>query len=203
MALLPEDARSQKRVLGVVLLLGAAALFYLYVYAPAREEIAVQRERVEALEHRNRLARIRTGNLDRTRAEMERAERLLEALQRLVPARAEVASIYEALAGRSEALGLELVSVTPSGTAAEGGAFYRRQRWDMILEGQYHDLGSFLTQVASLPRVVRPEVRSVEGLERTTDGLYPVRAEVTLETFVLSEEGVDGEGSAEEDGDGA
>lgn len=188
MALLPEDLRSQQRVLGIVLLVGAALLFQLYVQLPGREEIAVLEERVESLEHRNRRARDRTGDLDATRAELERGERLLAALQELVPARAEVASIYEALAARSDALGLELVSVAPSRASTGEEGFYRRQRWDMVLEGRYHDLGRFLARVASLPRVVRPEVRSIEGLDRTSGRRYPVRAELTLETFVLAEE---------------
>lgn len=198
MALLPRDARSQQRVLGVVLLLGGAVLFHLYVYLPRQEAVARLGERVERLEHGNRLARIRTGDLDRTREELERAERLLAALRELVPRDADVADIYEELAARSEALGLELVSVDPSSEAGEEGAYYRRQRWDMILEGRYHDLGSFLARVASLPRIVRPSVRSIEALERTQEGTYPVRAEVVLETFVLGGGGSpyqsDGEG---------
>lgn len=201
MALLPEDSRSQQRVLGIALLVGAAVLFYLYVYLPGREEIAGLEQRVETLEQSNRLTRIRTGDLDRTRGELERAEGLLGALQELVPERAEVATIYEALAARSDALGLELVSVAPSRTTDAGEAYYRRQRWDMILEGRYHDLGRFLAQVASLPRVVRPEVRSIEGLERTGGG-YPVRAELTLETFVLAGEDGSEPPAGEEDGDG-
>lgn len=188
MALLPEDARSQQRVLGITVLVGAALLFQLYVHLPGREEIAALEERIESLEHRNRMTRIRTGDLDATRAELERGERLLAALQELVPARAEVASIYAAVAARSDALGLELVAVAPSRAAAGEEGFYRRQRWDVVLEGRYHDLGRFLARVASLPRVVRPEVRSIEGLDRTSGGRYPVRAELTLETFVLTEE---------------
>lgn len=188
MALLPEDARSQQRILGIALLGGAALLFHLYVHLPERDETAALEERVETLEHRNRMGRIRAGDLDATHAELERGERLLAALQELVPASDEVASIYEELAARSDPLGLELVSVAPSRASAGEEGFYRRKSWDMVLEGRYHDLGRFLAGVASLPRLVRPEVRSIEGLDRTSDGRYPVRAELTLETFVLAEE---------------
>lgn len=187
MALLPEDARSQQRILGIALLVGAALLFHLYAHLPEREEIAALEERVATLEHANGMARIRTGDVDATQAELERGERLLAALQELVPATDEVASIYEAVAARGDALGLELVSVAPNRASAEEEGSYRRKRWDLVLEGRYHELGRFLTQVASLSRVVRPEVQSIEGLDRTSDGRYPVRAQLTLETFVQAE----------------
>lgn len=188
MARLPEDPRSQRRILGILLLAAGAVGFELLVHRPGRTELAAAERRVEELARRNELERSRTGELDRRRAELESAERQLGDLQSLVPMRAETAEIYEEVATRAEAVGLELVSVTPSRDEAEAGAFYRRLRWELVVEGGSHDLGLFLARMASLPRLVRPEVRRIEGLERAGVERHPVRATVTLETFVLADE---------------
>ena len=188
MAFLPEDVRSQQRVLGIALLLGAATLFFPYVQAPREEEAIALDQRIRQLERRNRAVRAGTDDLARTRAKLARTERLLAVLQQRIPRDADVADVYQELAERSEGLGLELVSVDPSREERPEGAYYRRLRWEVTLEGRYHELGAFLAQVASLPRLVHPSVHTIEGLGRAADGRYPVRADVVLETFVLDEE---------------
>ena len=187
MAFLPEDVRSQQRVLGLVVLLGAAILFVLHVLVPRREAAADLRQRIGELEHRNRGAGNGTEEVGATRSELTQAERRLKAFREMVPRDPDLADIYEEVAARSEALGLELVSIDPGLRERVDGGCCRRVRWEVVLEGQYHDLGDFLTRFASLPRIVRPSVRSIGGLERTAEGRYPVRAEVVLESYVLGE----------------
>lgn len=186
MALIPDDQRSQQRLLGIVVLVAAAGLFYMYVYSPRVSDLTELQDRIDQIEQQNEMARARTGGLDRLRAELARTERLFAGLQELVPSRAEATEIYESMATRSEELNLDLVSVRPLEPDTTEGGYYLRQQWDMTVEGDYHTLGRFLTMIGSLPRLVRPQVEQLQPVGGQGGSEGDVRANFTLETFVLA-----------------
>lgn len=186
MALIPDDQRSQQRFLGIVVLVAAAGLFYMYVYSPRTAELTELEDRIDQVEQQNEMARARTGGLDRLREELERTERLFAGLQELVPSRAEATEIYESMATRSEELNLDLVSVRPLEPDTTEAGYYLRQQWDMTVEGDYHTLGRFLTMIGSLPRLVRPQVEQLQPVGGQGGSEGDVRANFTLETFVLA-----------------
>lgn len=187
MALLPEDPRSQLKLLGAVLAVAAAALYYNFVYSPGGLELVEMTDRVENLETQNQVAEARIGNLQRLRDELARSERALDALERLVPEGSEVPEIYEAIASETQSLNLELMSIEPlSPTPADSAGTLMRQEWAMIVEGSYHAVGEFLANVASFSRIVRPRVTEVVPAGSSGGGRQLVRATFNLETFVLS-----------------
>lgn len=195
MALLPQDPRSQKRFLGIILVAGGLAAFYMYVYQPRQEELQELEDRVAELEQHNRVAEARTGNLDGLRARLEELERTFSALQALVPPQGEVPRLYERIAQEVEALGMDLNAVQPANPEPVESGYYHRQEWDVQVEGEYHDLGRFLARVASFPRIVRPMVQDIRPTGG--EGSGRVVAQVALEMFVLPsdtarEEGDDG-----------
>lgn len=190
MALLPQDPRDQYRLLGVILFLALGALYWLYVHQPRAAELDELEQRVEAIEQQNQLAEARMENLDQVRRDLELGERQFARLQRLVPERSEVPAIYEEIASESQALGLELVNVVPEEALPDTTGYFMNQNWDMEVEGQYHDVGQFLTRVASLPRIVRPEVEEIQPTEQTESGRQLVSARFGLATYILPPEGV-------------
>lgn len=202
MALLPEDPRDQYRMLGVIVLVAVAALFYLYVYRPRARELAELEQRIEQVEQQNELAESRMGSVEETRRELALGERQFVALERLVPSRSEVPEIYEEIASESQSLGLELVNVTPAEALPDTTGHFLRQTWEMQVEGEYHDVGRFLTRIASLERIVRPEVQEVRPTEQTESGRQLVSATFDLQTYVLPPPGGEAAASGgEEDGD--
>lgn len=185
MALLPQDPRDQYKVLGAIFVIGLGAAFYLYVWSPGSDRLTELQERIEQIEASNRMAEARMENLDAVRAELELGERQFAMLERLVPAEGEVPAIYEAIASESQSLGLELVNVTPAEPMADSAGYFLRQNWAMQVEGEYHDIGQFLTRVASFTRIVRPDVEEIRPSRETNSGRQIVNARFQLETFVL------------------
>lgn len=185
MAILPQDSRDQQRLLGIILPVALAVLFFFYVFKPRSAELDEMEERILDMETQNGVARARTDNLDRLREDLVLAERRFAALERLVPTGAEIPEIYEAIASESEALGLDLRNVIPIEAEADSGAYFLRQNWEMEIEGAYHDIGDFLTRVASLDRIVRPQVREIRPVQGMDPARHPVTAYFELETFVL------------------
>lgn len=192
MALLPEEPKDQYRFLGVVLVLAIGALYYLYLHRPRASELVEVEARVEQIEAANELAEARMENLDEVRRELELGERQFAMLQRLVPAESEVPAIYEAIASESQSLGLELVSVTPTDPQPDTAGYFMHQNWQMQVEGEYHDVGEFLTRVASFDRIVRPDVELIQPVRETNSGRQLVTARFGLETFVIPPGGGNG-----------
>ncbi len=185
MALLPADPRHQTSLLVIILSLAAAALFYIYVYKPKTLEMDVMRETIEDLRFQNELAEALIGNLQQLRDELSPSEFQFDRLQRLVPQGPEVPAIYEAIATQTQALNLRLLSVSPSLPTADSGAYFLHQDWQMMVEGEYHDLGALLATVAGFPRIVRPQVQSIEVSGQTPSGKQLVVGTFGLETFVM------------------
>lgn len=185
MAILPDDPRSQKWFLGWFVLVGGFALFWFYVYSPRSTELDEMEDRVAQLEEQNRRAEAEIGNLDELRQEMERVEAVYQTLRDLVPPKAEVPAIYERIAEQVESLGIELNEVTPENPSPVEGSVFQRQQWSMQVQGSYHDVAQFMTQVASFPRIVRPSIVDLRPGDRTNTGDVPVVAGMKLEMFVL------------------
>ncbi len=194
MALLPQDPRDQYKLLGVIAVLAVGAVYYLYMWRPKTTELDELSERIEQIEAANELAEARMRSLDQVRAELEIGERQFAMLERLVPSEGEVPAIYEAIASESQSLGLELINVTPSLPQPDTAGYFMRQNWQMQIEGEYHDVGEFLTRVASFSRIVRPDVEEIRPSRSTNSGRQLVTAKFALETFVLPPGGRSGTG---------
>lgn len=206
MALLPEDPKAQLKLLGAILAVAAGALYFNFVHGPATLELQELADRVENVETQNQLAETRIGNLQRLRDELAETERHLRALERLVPEGSEVPEIYEAIASETQSLNLRLLSIEPLTPApADSAGSLMRQEWAMVIEGSYHAVGEFLTNVASFDRIVRPRVSEVVPSGQTASGRQQVQATFTLETFVLNPDAsppTPPAGGGEEDGSG-
>lgn len=187
MAFLPEDPQKQLKLLIAILAVAAGALYFNFLHRPGSESLIEMSDRVEDLETQNQVAEARVGNLQRLRDDLDLAERQLDALQRLVPQGSEVPEIYEAIASRTQALDLRLINIEPLvPTPADSSGTLMRQEWVIIVEGEYHDIARFLTEVASFDRIVRPRVTELSPLEPGSDR-QQLTASFSLETFVLDE----------------
>lgn len=195
MALLPDDPRDQYRLLGIIGLVAAGALFWLYVYSPRSDGLEEMEARVQEIEHQNELAEQRMENLEEVRRELELSEREFAALERLVPSRAEIPAIYESVASESQSLGLELINVVPAEPEADTSGYFLNQNWEMEVEGEYHEVGEFLTRVASFDRIVKPEVEEIRPTRETNSGRQLVGVRFGLRTFVLPPEDLETGGS--------
>lgn len=188
MALLPEDKQSQYRLLGIILLAGLGAAFWMYVYQPRAQIVQERQQRLESLEAWVDQVDDASGQIEALRRELARRQRQLEALRKLIPSRAEVATLYETVATESEAQGLQLLSVTPRQAQRDSASGLSQRDWEMSVRGGFHDAATFITQVASLDRLVRPRVQSIQPQDQADTELQEVRVNLRLVTFVLPQD---------------
>jgi len=189
MALLPQERHKQVSLLVGFLALAAIYGYFEYVYTPQKLEIENLTARVEQIQDRNRRANIAAvqggADLEERLAVYERHVRRLE---ELIPESEEVPSLLNTIAIEARRARVELGSLRPEPSSP--GEFYTRQSYEMAAVGEYHDVGRFLTEIASLPRIITPVDVVVERFTGTSPrpGLEnPVIVQFRILTYVLPE----------------
>ena len=113
-------------------------------------------------------------------------ERHVARLEELIPAQEEVALLLDDIQGRARLVGVDVQGLEPEPTEASGP--YNRTGYQVTVVGEYHDVGRFLTEVASLNRIVTPVQVDIQlyGSPQTHPGMeFPVQANFRIETYVL------------------
>jgi type IV pilus assembly protein PilO len=187
MALIPEE--QHKRVALMVGLLALAVLYlaHTYWYTPTAERIDRLQARVTQLEDSNRRAQIIAA---RGGEELEQRlavyERHVARLEQLIPAGEEVPALLNAIAMEAQRVRVNLESWQPE--PSQPGQFYTRESYEMTVTGEYHDVGRFLTAIASLPRIITPvdlRLSMATGPSPREDVQNPVSAQFRIRTYVL------------------
>jgi len=183
----PTDPKQRNWMLGGIALLVAIVPFRMYVLAPKQLENGVVVQHVEALEGQNRRASVQAA---RGGGELEERnlvyERHVAKLEELIPAAEEVASLMNDVSGAARQARVELLRMVPE--PSETGAFYDKTSYDMAVIGEYHNVARFLTNVASLSRIVTPvelDVQIYEQPFRFPEMVSPVIVTFRIETYVL------------------
>jgi type IV pilus assembly protein PilO len=96
---------------------------------------------------------------------------------------------------------VELTLIQPVGATEE--QYYTRRVYDMAVTGGYHQIGEFLTRVASLPRIVTPTNLTVAPRADAPTGAPPrpgapaeLEARFSVETYVIPSTPVEDDASA-------
>lgn len=155
MRLLPADRLRRSAVLASVLALTSVYITYTYICAPRAARAEILRIRLADL----RASVRRLGPVTPLdHAELEHRLGMHEAhlaqLEDLIPSSEEVASLLEAVSVEERLAGVEVIMLRPE--APEPGRLYDRHSFEMAVKGDYHAIGSFLTAVASLERIMAP-----------------------------------------------
>jgi Tfp pilus assembly protein PilO len=193
-----DTPERQRAVLMGLLLMGLGYVWYAYLWKPVHEERVVLEERRDELERYNDQARAltqprRLNELRRQEAEYQVA---LAAYTAMLPSGAEVADLLGDIAAAAVQNDVAIVNFAPLEPVV--GQDLTEVPFDLQVQGPYHDVGYFLTDIANLVRLVRPAVSGLEQLRIEQEAIregqqkppprYEVLATVRLSTFVPSGE---------------
>lgn len=163
MALLPNDRRGQILVLLTVLALVVAYFgwsglsgFGLTGYkALGLHRDSMQTEIAAITAQVNRAKRdVARGALTQMENRLGEFRANLNLMRQLVPTSSEVPNLLDDIASRAKMRGATFAGFTPQ--ALESGAPFDTQRYRLAATGNYDQLAEFLSDIASLPRIVVP-----------------------------------------------
>jgi type IV pilus assembly protein PilO len=183
----PTDPTQRNWMLGGIVALALLVPYQMYVLTPRREANDVVRGQIEGLEVLNRRAAVvaAQGGAD-LQERLALYERHVARLEELIPAREEVAALIDDVSNRARTLDVEVQVYQPQ--PPEPGQYYTRTAYNMSVVGEYHDVGRFLAEVASLSRIVTPvqlDLQLYNNAQQFPDMESPVVATFQIETYVL------------------
>lgn len=193
MSIIPQTQREQIKLVVGIIAVALAVVYYLYPYSAAQEQLALDTARVESLETSNRRAQkeFASGSVETLRAEAAEQRSALTAMRRLVPTSNEVPALLEEVSTAARRAGLDVGGFTPEPVIR--GEKFDTHRYKVTIIGGYHEIGGFLANVGSLPRIVAPvhfELALANGGSRRANARSRnaartgLEATVTLQTYV-------------------
>lgn len=186
----PTDPTQRNWMLAGIVMLVLIVPFSMYYVTPQQDEMSVVRDRLESLEIQNRQAAVilARGGQD-LEERMALYQRHVSRLEELIPAQEEVPVLLDDIQRRARLVGVEVQGLDPEPTEAAGP--YNRTGYQMSVVGEYHDVARFLTEIASLSRIVTPVQVEVEVFPNPLtfpDMESPVLATFRIETYVLPDQ---------------
>ncbi|MEE4192219.1 MAG: type 4a pilus biogenesis protein PilO [Halieaceae bacterium] len=141
-----------KVIVWVLALVGVLALGYFYHIQNLQTTlVAAQNKEVELREEFERKA-FQAANLEAYRKQMQEMEESFGALVSQLPSDTEVPGLLEDITNKGMMNGLEFSSIELQAEVAR--EFYIELPIQIVARGSYHDLGAFVSGMASLPRIV-------------------------------------------------
>jgi type IV pilus assembly protein PilO len=183
--------REQMMISIIVLTVMISGLYGYFLYMPKREQLAAIEEHVNTLDKKNNQAKadLASGSVDRMRQQALEYEASFKVLQQLVPTTNEVPALLENVSTAARRVGLDLASVEPMPVLV--GEQFDTYRCKLSVKGGYHALAGFLTNVASLNRIVAPvaiDVKQMGAQEkkkaRGKDGESTLDTDFQIQTYI-------------------
>jgi type IV pilus assembly protein PilO len=191
MAGLPTNQRDQLLLaVGVLSIAGAAAYWY-FVDDPKNngpEGLTVTAAHVDSLDAVNQRvkAQLARGNTIKIRAESDSLRANLDVLRTLVPASNEVTALVDEVSNSARRVNLELAGIDPQPPIE--GELFDTYRFQLKLNGNYHQIATVLTNIASLNRVVSPIDLNLQlgaPNAKAPPNTQPLAAAFSIQTYVI------------------
>jgi type IV pilus assembly protein PilO len=141
-----------KAIVWLIVFVAVLGLGYFYDVAELQTGLAKEQQKEQDLKSQFERKAFQAANLNAYRKQMEEMEESFGALISQLPSDTEVPGLLEDITNRGLASGLEINSITLGNERAE--EFYVVLPIDIEVKGNYHDLGTFVSGIAGLPRIV-------------------------------------------------
>ena len=189
---LPTDQRGQVMALLAVAAIAGAYVVWTYVVQPERTQIATLQAETDSLQRIVDAAKadLSQGTVEDLRRAVQEYAASLELARRLVPERNEVPTLIDDISTKSKIREITLGTIQP--LSPEAGSPFDTHRFRLEVFGHYDQVGEFLSDIASLERIIvptdlslKPATQAAQRLLGDTLGGLLV-ASFTIKTYVKS-----------------
>ena len=157
-------AKERQQLLGLAIFLAivAAVAFWMYWRTPREAQLAALRVKYDSLETRVEAAKkdLASGTVEALRRRVREYEANVRLMRQFVPTGAEVPTLIDEVSARAKRRGIEIAEITP--IAPEPGQPFQTYRYRLGVVGHYDDVADFLSDVASLRRIMVPYDVAIE-----------------------------------------
>ena len=187
---LPQDQRSRTMFMLVLIAALGGYLFWTRLHVPQSEEIAAANQEADSLEKIVEAAKrdLASGSTADLQRRVEGYQGSLELMRRLVPDKNEVPTLIDDISTTAKVRGVTLGKIQP--LTPEPGSPFDTYRYRLEVYGHYDQLGEYLADIASLPRIVVPQEVTLSAASPAAQKLLAdtagalLLAEFSIRTFV-------------------
>jgi type IV pilus assembly protein PilO len=154
---LPTDQRGQIFLLITALALAGTYAVWSFLHGPVRAEITSVQAQLDTIDSVVTMAKaeLAKGSKDQVERQNARYGGMLAVMRQLVPEQNEVPSLIDDMSNRAKIRGINIGLFQP--LSVEPGSPFDTHKYRFEVYGRYDQIGEFLSDVASLPRIVVPE----------------------------------------------
>ncbi|HEX9282571.1 MAG TPA: type 4a pilus biogenesis protein PilO [Gemmatimonadales bacterium] len=190
MPLIPQDRQSQVMLLITVGMLAGGYFFWSYWAQPTGERIKVTQVEIDSLQLIVDRAKqdLASGTVEDLRRKVAAYTALLGVMRRLVPEKNEVPALIDDISTKAKVRGVTIGRIEP--LAVEAGQPFDTYKYRLEMIGHYDQLGEFLSDVASLPRIIVPQELALKPAQQQAQRLLGdtlgalLEAQFSIRTFV-------------------
>jgi type IV pilus assembly protein PilO len=190
MALFPTDQRGQIMLLLVVAALAGGYFFWTKKHTPDIARITADNQESDSLERIVAAAKadLANGSIEDLRRRVEQYQGSLELMRRLVPERNEVPTLIDDISTKAKVRGITIGKIQP--LLPEPGSPFDTYRYRLEIYGHYDQIGEYLADIASLPRIIVPQDVMLSSASPAAQKLLAdtagalLLAEFSIRTFV-------------------
>src|SRR2546426_12841649 len=154
---LPTDQRGQIMALLILTALAGGYFFWTKKHKPDMASLTAANQESDSLERIVAAAKadLASGSIEDLRRRVEEYQGSLELMRRLVPERNEVPTLIDDFSTKAKVRGITIGKIQP--LTPEPGSPFDTYRYRLEIYGHYDQIGEYLADVASLPRIVVPQ----------------------------------------------
>ncbi len=189
---LPTDQRGQLMALLVLAALAGGYFFWTKKHRPDIVAITSANQESDSLEKIVAAAKadLASGSIEDLRRRVEEYQGSLELMRRLVPERNEVPTLIDDISTKAKVRGITIGKIQP--LLPEPGSPFDTYRYRLEIYGHYDQIGEYLADIASLPRIIVPQDVMLSSASPAAQKLLGdtagalLLAEFSIRTFVKS-----------------
>ncbi|WP_370153105.1 MULTISPECIES: type 4a pilus biogenesis protein PilO [Pseudomonadota] len=178
----PRWARIAAVILTGVVLFAAGTWF---VIRPVYEQVQTAKTQEQTLFQELDTKQKKVAAIDAYREQLKEMERQFGDMLKQLPSRAEVANLLNDISQKRVEASLEEELFQPTGEVPK--EFYAAIPNKIVVVGDYHELGNFVSAVAALPRIVTIEEVEIKGAATAghgaSTGPTTLRMTATAQTY--------------------
>lgn len=175
-----------KSIAGAMVLIIVLALGYNFYLKDLLDQLDQSRATEATLKEQFATKAFKAANLDAYKAQMTEMQTSFGALLRQLPSDTEVPGLLEDITRTGLGSGLEFEEIKLLPEAAQ--QFYIELPIQITVVGAYHDLATFVSGVASLPRIVTLHDFEIKPVE--PGGTQKLRMSILAKTYRYNDKGL-------------
>lgn len=166
--------------MGLIFLLGVILMAYFLAWKPKKPELDTARAEESTLLGTLAQKAKKAANLDAYKAQLAEMEQSFGAMLRKLPNKTEVPNLLTDISQQGSGAGLDQKLFQPS--AQVNKDFYAELPIKMRLTGSFHAIGSFVSGIAALPRIVTLHDVEIAPVGKE-GGVDQLQLDVTAKTY--------------------